>query len=147
MPSVWKYHSYRAFDSEKPCPVASTVIAFLDITGGNRRDSPPAPSSLPEHWAEAAENEALLRPPPEEQKKTPSLVEIALRACYKSPQLSQLPFLLPEEDCPFHLSPGNSRKQAANPAPSVTVTTSSHARNGLSGGIARPATKQDQYPS
>ncbi len=104
MPSVSRDHSYRAFDSEKPCLVASTVIAFLDIARGNRRDSPPAPSSLPEHWAEAAENEALLRPPPEEQTKTPSLVEIAHHACYKSPQLSQLPFLLPKEDCPFHLS-------------------------------------------
>ena len=82
---------------------ASTRIAFLDITGASFRDWPPAPSSLPEHWPEPQTDDEFLGPPPEERVKTPSLLELALRACKESRQLSQFPFLIPD-DCPQHLA-------------------------------------------
>jgi len=106
MPSIWSYQSRRSCDSDNPWPVASTRIAFLDATGASIRGWPPAPSSLSEHWGETVENGEFLGPVPEERTKIPSLMEVALRACYNSPQLSQLPFMLPEdsEDCPNHLS-------------------------------------------
>ena len=103
VPSTWNYAATRNFESSDPCQVASTRIAFLDITGASFRHWPPAPSSLPEHWPEPQADDEFLGPPPEERTKTPSLLELALRACKNSPQLSQLPFLIPD-DCPGHLA-------------------------------------------
>ena len=103
VPSTWNPAPSRRFESGEPCQVASTRIAFLDITGASFRHWPPAPSSLPEHWPEPQADDEFLGPPPEERTKTPSLLELALRACKKSPQLSQLPFLIPE-NCPEHLT-------------------------------------------
>ncbi|KAF6222998.1 hypothetical protein HO133_001049 [Letharia lupina] len=104
VPSTWNHASSRELKSGEPCQqVASTRIAFLDITGASLRHWPPAPSSLPEHWPEPQADDEFLGPPPEERTKTPSLLELALRACKKSPQLSQLPFLIPQ-DCPEHLT-------------------------------------------
>ena len=39
----------------------------------------------------------FLSPPAEERTRVPSLLELVLRKCYNSPQLSQLPLLLPED--------------------------------------------------
>lgn len=100
VPSTWNYGS---FTGEKPIQVASTQIAFLDITGASRRNWPPGPSSVPHYWPEASVADEVLGPRREDRTKTPSLIELALRACYKSPQLSQLPFLVPK-DCPTHLT-------------------------------------------
>ena len=102
LPSTWNHAPSRTSKSHEPCQVASTRIAFLDITGASFRHWPPAPSSLPEHWPEPQADDEFLGPPQEERTKTPSLLELALRACKKSPQLSQLPFLVPD-DCPPHL--------------------------------------------
>ena len=88
----------------RDCPghCASTHTAFLDITGKSERDYPPAPTSIQTYMAEPSDNVETLRPPLEEWTKTPSLAELAIRACYNTPYLSQLPFLLPD-DCPVHL--------------------------------------------
>ena len=102
LPSVWNEASRRTSDFHEPCQVASTRIAFLDITGLSIRHWPPAPSSLPKNWPEPKAEDEFLGPPPEERTKTPSLLEIALRACKKSAQLSQFPFLIPD-DCPERL--------------------------------------------
>lgn len=105
VPSTWNWNPHGKASIANNCQVASTRIAFLDINGSSHRNSwPPAPSSLPEHWPEPAGDSEFLGPPTEDRASSaPSLLEIALRACYKSPQLSQLPFLLPH-DCPAHLT-------------------------------------------
>lgn len=103
IPSTWHPAPGRLFESGEPCQVASTRTAFLDITGASSRQWPPAPSSLPEHWPEPEADDESFRPPPEERTKTPSLLELTLRACKRSPQLSQLPFLIPD-DWPEHLT-------------------------------------------
>ena len=103
VPSTWSHVPGRRFKSGEPRQVASTRIAFLDLTGASFRQWPPAPSSLPEHWPEPLADDEFLGPPPQERTKTPSLLELALRACKNSPQVSQLPFLIPD-DCPAHLT-------------------------------------------
>ena len=103
VPSTWNHASSRKLESSEPCQVASTRIAFLDVTGASVRHWPPAPSPLSEHWPEPQADDEVLGPPLEERNRVPSLLELALRACKKSPQLSQMPFLLPN-DCPEHLT-------------------------------------------
>ena len=105
VPSTWNWNPHRKASIANNRQVASTRIAFLDINGSSHRNNwSPAPSSLPEHWSEPAGDGEFLGPPPEDRASSaPSLLEIALRACYKSPQLSQLPFLLPD-DSPAHLT-------------------------------------------
>ena len=98
LPSIW---NYEAGVDSAPCPVASTRIAFLDITGESIHHWPPAPTSLSEHWPEPQADDEFLGPPPEERTKTPSLLELVLRACTMSSNLSQLPLLIP--DGPKHL--------------------------------------------
>ena len=103
VPSIWNHAPSQISEPlGEPYQVASTRIAFLDITGASIRDWPPAPSSLPENWLEPQEDDKYLGPKPEERTKIPSLLELALRACKESPQLSQLPFLIPD-DCPEHI--------------------------------------------
>lgn len=82
--------------------LASTRIAFLDIVGSSHRDYTPAPSSVTGHWEKSLDRTGSLYPPSQKRTKTPSLMELAMRACSKTTQLSQLPFLLPT-DCPPHL--------------------------------------------
>ena len=81
---------------------ASTQVAFLDITGSSIRGYPPAPTSMPEHWANSANHGGNARPPEEERSNIPSLMELSMRACYKDAELSRFPFLLPD-DSPLHL--------------------------------------------
>ena len=104
VPSTWQYNKHVSIpDSNYAYQVASTHIAFLDITGASSRQWRPAPSSMTEQWPEPARIHKFLGPPTEEQIRVPSLLELALRACYKAPQLSQLPFLLPEDVDVEHL--------------------------------------------
>ena len=77
--------------------VASTHIAFLDVTGASNRQWRPAPSSTTEHWPDLARIHDFLGPRAEEQTRVHSLLELVLRKCYNSPQLSRLPLLLPED--------------------------------------------------
>lgn len=104
VPSTWEYNKCVSIPgSGHAYHVASTHIAFLDITGASSPQWRPAPSSVTEHWPEPARIHEFLGPPTEERTRVPSLVELALRACYKAPQLSQLPFLLPEDVDVAHL--------------------------------------------
>ncbi len=103
LPSIWNHASSGKTESGEPWQVASTRIAFLDVFGASIRHWPPAPSSLLEHWPEPQADDEFLGPPLEQRNKLPSLVELALRACKQSPQLSQLPFLMPK-DCPKHIT-------------------------------------------
>ena len=104
VPSTWGYNKRVSMPgSDHAYQVASTHIAFLDITGASSRQWRPAPSSMTEHWPDPARMHEFFGPPAEEQTKVPSLLELALRACYKAPQLSQLPFLLPEDVDMTHL--------------------------------------------
>ena len=97
-PSTWEYNKRVSMpDSDHAYHVASTHCAFLDITGASSRRWRPAPSSMTEHWPEPARIHDFLGPPAEERTRVPSLLELVLRKCYNSPQLSQLPFLLPED--------------------------------------------------
>ena len=112
-PSIWnppavsrvrlKYSREYEPREYEPRQVASTQIAFLDFAGASIRYWPPAPSSLPEHWPDFQLDAEFLGPPPEERTKAPSLLELALRACKESSQLSQLPFLIPQ-DSPQYLT-------------------------------------------
>ena len=102
IPSMWDLVRQADFRDWSIKYMACTETAFLDINGSSHRNYPPAPSSIPEHWPEASSDGDAVRPPPEECLRIPSLLELSIRACYKAPQLSQLPFLLPE-DCPCHL--------------------------------------------
>ena len=104
VPSTWGCNKRVSMPgSDHAYQLASTHIAFLDISGVSSRQSRPAPSSVTEHWPEPARIREFLGPPTEEQTRVPSLLEVALRACYKAPQLSQLPFLLPEDFDVAHL--------------------------------------------
>lgn len=108
LPSIWNPAPSRKSkphepQQHEPEQVASTRIAFLDINGASIRYWPPAPSSLPEHWPEPQADDEFLGPPSEERTKTPSLLELALRACKESPQLSQFTFLIPNDYQP-HLT-------------------------------------------
>ena len=108
LPSIWNPAPSRKLEpheprQHEPRQVASTQIAFLDVSGASIRCWAPAPSSLPEHWPELQADGEFLGPPPEERTKTPSLLELALRACKESSQLSQFPFLIPD-DYPQHLT-------------------------------------------
>lgn len=86
-----------------------TEPAFLNTDGTPTRDSPPSPTSTPSYWPDQTddpssfflENAAHAR---HTSSKSPSLFETALRACYNSPQLSQLPFLTPD-DAPTSIVP------------------------------------------
>ena len=102
VPSMWGGDDYHDFGNDYEGHFASTHVAFLDITGHPERDYSPSPASKAEHWIESSGNKKSLRPPPHERHKPPSLMDIAIRACYKHPQLSQLHFFLPG-DCPDYL--------------------------------------------
>ena len=104
VPSTWEFSKRVSMSgSIYAYHGASTHIAFLDITGASSRHWRPAPSSMTEHSPELARIHEFLCPPTEERTRVPSLLELALRACYKAPQLSQLPFLLPEDVDVAHL--------------------------------------------
>jgi len=103
VPSVWNIEDWKKFPrKEYKGHLASTRIAFLDITGSSLRQYAQAPSSVPEHWEMSLNVKDSVFPPLHKRTKTPSLMELAIRACYKTTQLSQLPFLLPP-DCPIHI--------------------------------------------
>ena len=103
LPLIWAHDPCRNSKAYKWSKAASTRIAFLDSTGASLRGYPPAPSSMNEYWPDHQENAKLCQHPPEEGTNAPSLLELALRACYKTLEISQLPFLLPK-DCPAHLT-------------------------------------------
>lgn len=88
-----------------PRTIASTAIAYLDITGTPVRGSPPAPSSLPDYYPSAGvgDDEVVSKPWYQQGNHIPSLLEVALRGCSESSMLEQLPLYL-TEDSPQSLS-------------------------------------------
>ena len=80
---------------------ATTPIAYLDITGRACTNSPPAPSTrdYQKLWtgdrSMAGNFEWTIH-----SNRTPSLFELALRACANSPSSAQLPGLLPDNSPP-----------------------------------------------
>ncbi|KAL8689454.1 MAG: hypothetical protein Q9218_004880, partial [Villophora microphyllina] len=75
----------------------STAPARFNVDGTLVRASPPSPCTTPcfslGSQYSTAKREGNLYPP----SNAPSLYELSLRACYKSQQLSQLPFLIPDD--------------------------------------------------
>ncbi len=103
VPSIWNIKDWKeTLRKEHKGHLASTRIAFLDTTGSSIREYAQAPSSASEHWEKSLNANDSIYPPQRQRTKTPSLMELAIRACYKTAQLSQLPFLLPP-DCPTYL--------------------------------------------
>ena len=97
IPSWW-ITDIQPRSCDKPWQATCTRPAFLDINGRDSRIGwPPAPSQAEEYWPKFTGNTDFIGPDAEERNKTPSLFELALRACYKSPQLSSMPFLLPSD--------------------------------------------------
>ncbi|KAI4210220.1 MAG: hypothetical protein LQ351_006898 [Letrouitia transgressa] len=76
------------------CPVYVTRVAYLDIHGNPAYGCLTLPSMVSCCWP-AATPTAPLRIPGD-RDSTPSLLELSLRACFTSPQIAQLPFLLPK---------------------------------------------------
>ncbi|KAL8862229.1 MAG: hypothetical protein Q9178_001236 [Gyalolechia marmorata] len=87
----------------------STKPAFFRIDGTLARDSVPSPTTAPTYHPNGP-----LTPNPANQAsldhshKVPSLFETSLRACYKSPELSQLPYSIPD-DAPKTIVPSLKR--------------------------------------
>lgn len=96
-----KHNLYRLKEYPVPVKIASTRVAFLDLAGSSHRNYSPAPSSTSDHWETSLHHKDSIYPPKEEKTKVPSLMETAIRACSKTSQLSQLPFLLPEDCSPY----------------------------------------------
>ncbi|KAL8936388.1 MAG: hypothetical protein Q9216_004962 [Gyalolechia sp. 2 TL-2023] len=84
--------------------LCNTNPAFLEVDGTLARDSPPLPTTTPSHWPDPTKPKTAPLNTDEHANKSPSLFETSLRACYKSPQLSQLPFLTPT-DAPKSIIP------------------------------------------
>lgn len=75
--------------------LCNTDPALFQVDGSLARDSPPSPTSTLSHWPDPTKPKTRSPGTTDHTNKTPSLFETSLRACYKSPQLSQLPFLTP----------------------------------------------------
>lgn len=83
-------------------PLWSTNPALLNSNGTLTYDSRPSPTMSLEHWppggviiAKSVDREGV-----EHRSKVPSLLETCLRNLRHSPQLSQLPFLIPKDGPP-----------------------------------------------
>lgn len=77
-----------------------TPTAFLDIHGHALPESSPAPSCHATHWLPPHTDTKPYRPPESHQTRTPSLLELSLKACYNSRNLSQAPYLLNSTEYP-----------------------------------------------
>lgn len=85
--------------------MASTRTAFIDIGGRSLPSYPPAPTSQSSLWVantvpSPSSTPEAAHPSLAEQSQVPSLLELSLRSCYKSSNLSQAPFLLPRDASP-----------------------------------------------
>ena len=97
--------SARISDPEGLSYMASTRVAFLDIGGRSIPSYPPSPTSQPSLWvantvSSPSSTFEAAHPSPTEQSQVPSLLELSLRSCHKSSNLSQAPFLLPRDASP-----------------------------------------------
>ncbi|KAL8730964.1 MAG: hypothetical protein Q9166_003754 [cf. Caloplaca sp. 2 TL-2023] len=77
-------------------PFHSTKPAYLQVDGTLVRGSQPSPSTI-YHWSRSEKSTSTDQSYLDHPHKVPSLFETSLRACCNSPQLSQLPFLVPED--------------------------------------------------
>lgn len=95
----------QRWDTGPPRTIATTGIAYLDITGTPVRGSPPAPSSLSNYYPSvvATDGKLISNPWPQPGNHIPSLLEVSLRGCSESSMLEQLPLYF-TEDSPLSLS-------------------------------------------
>ncbi|KAL8730049.1 MAG: hypothetical protein Q9181_004804 [Wetmoreana brouardii] len=84
--------------------MCSTAPAYVSIDGTLSRGSPLTPTTTTDYWPQSATHTTTDPARPDRLSKAPSLFETSLRACRDSPQLSQLPFLVPP-DAPGSLVP------------------------------------------
>ncbi|KAI4162755.1 MAG: hypothetical protein LQ342_003642 [Letrouitia transgressa] len=88
------------------CPVYATRVAYFDIHGNPNYGCLTLPSKVSCYWPATTPTTRLTIP--QDQDCTPSLLELSLRACSTSPQIAQLPFLLPPK------APGFLRQHLEN---------------------------------
>ncbi|MCJ1401307.1 hypothetical protein MMC11_004519 [Xylographa trunciseda] len=92
---------YGRFFPNTSRQVASTSIAYLDITGRLCRGSSPNPAVTKKYIPSTrGQPSSIPRPWMDNPAKTPSLFELALRACSASPDLCQIIHLLPKDAAP-----------------------------------------------
>ncbi|MCJ1393590.1 hypothetical protein MMC18_006465 [Xylographa bjoerkii] len=92
---------YGRFFPNTSRQVASTSIAYLDITGRVCRGSSPNPAVTKNYVPSTrGQHSSTLRPWTDNPAKTPSLFELALRACSASPDFCQIIHLLPKDAAP-----------------------------------------------
>lgn len=77
----------------------SSKPALLHSDGTLVHNSPPSPTNTPVYWPKVQPG-TFEQEEPEHTDRVPSLYETCLRNLYHSPQLSQLPFLIPGEAPP-----------------------------------------------
>lgn len=81
----------------------SSKPALLHSDGTLAHDSPPSPTKTSSYWPGAVQA-GYVEQEVEHSPKVPSLFEVCLRNLFYSPQLSQLPFVIPD-DAPTSLIP------------------------------------------
>ena len=84
----------------EPFEVIRTRIAYLSISGLSIPGWTPAPSQHVMKETSSIHSASSQVPTALQKLYTPSLFEVALRACYRSANLAQLPFLLPDASPP-----------------------------------------------
>lgn len=85
-------------------PFCCSKPALFHSDGTPTIDSPPSPTMAPAYWPGKVEPGCFVEVEPEHPERVPSLFEVCLRNLQDSPQLSQLPFLIPD-DAPNSLAP------------------------------------------
>ena len=85
-----------------PAYLVTSQIAYLDINGRPCRNSPPAPSAAPFHkpGPPSSNLDSNCRSWTGNMNHTPSLLEVALRACSASSVIDQLSLDIPEDSPP-----------------------------------------------
>ncbi|MCJ1381458.1 hypothetical protein MMC17_004569 [Xylographa soralifera] len=92
---------YGRFFPNTSRQVASTSVAYLDITGRLCRGSSPNPAVTKNYVSSTrGQYSSTPRPWTDNPAKTPSLFELALRACSASPDFCQIIHLLPKDAAP-----------------------------------------------
>ena len=84
----------------KPFLISRTRTAYLSISGSSVTGWIPAPSQHIRNNTSFRQSASMLGPTILQKLHPPSLFAVALRGCYRSTNLAQLPFLLPSASPP-----------------------------------------------